>query len=1136
MKRSLYKRRLTNYCLKVMKYSAIAGCIIFCCFSLAFGGTTYSQNVLNRTVSVQLKNVPLPDALDAVAAKAGIKIAYPDKLVKQSVVSHENLRNEKLSEALSRLLTPFNLSYSLVDDVIVITRDMSNPSLKNLDAVSIATSANAAADHVVRGIVTDVSGVGLQGVSISIKGTPGNGVVTDQNGNFLINVPDKATLVFNFIGFLRQEVPVDDKAFISIKMREDIASVKEVVVVGYGTQKKTNVTGALTSISTAELTRTPSASLTNTLAGRLPGLITVQGSGEPGADGAYLYIRGYGTYNGQSPLVLVDGIENAIDRIDANEVETITVLKDAAATAVYGMKGANGVLLVTTKRGKVGKPSVSLTSQLSLQKPTRLPEYLNSYDGLSLYREGLINDGLNANLYTEEHLNKYRDRSNPTYQYLYPNVDWQEELLKPSSMMNQTNLNVSGGSTSTRYFVSMSYLNQDGLYKYENLNDYNIQATLNKYNFRSNVDIDITKDLTMELNLSDVVRDRNYPNESASAFWNELRVTPSWLYPLANPNGSVPGQRNAPTSPYGRLTQFGYKRLFENTMGAIVGFNLKLDFITEGLSVRTRFAFDAQSYRNITRKRNYSTYKFSIDENQPDLSQGAYEEITTGDRQLEFAVDANGSRKSTFEGYLNYNRTFRNKHAVTGMIRYNQSQSFTATNANGVEALPYKQMGVVGRFNYAYASRYVLEFDAGYNGSENFKMGKRMGFFPAASVAWVASNEAFMKEFRNINLLKLRGSFGTVGVDNSGVRFPYISTWTTGGGSGYQFGVNGDGNSYSSAQENVVGNEFLTWERARKMNAGIDLGLFNNTISFTGDFFQEHRTQILTTTKTIPDVVGISSLPKVNAGIVDNRGFEMELSWRKRYNDHNIFLRGSYSYAKNEIKYAAEPDYKFQYQGVKGTQVYEANGLIALGLFKDQDEINKSPSQAGYGVIRPGDIKYLDRNNDGVINSQDIGYIGKTLRPQSIMGITIGYRYKLVDVNILFQGAMGGYNWLTGTSAWAFSGNASVLADYLYNHWTPDNLDAKYPRISSADNVNNNQNSTFWLRSSDYIRLKNVEIGFLIPQHLLNRAHLKDARFFINGTNLITWDKFDIYDPEIPDGFGDYPQQKVFNAGINITL
>ena len=1128
MKRSLLKlNRVKRGMPVIMGYSMFVACMSFCLCSLAFSKPAYSQNVLKQQFSAELKNLTLEHALERISSSARVKIAYSDQLFEKSAPVTQDAKNEKLGEVLTRLLSPAGLSYAMVDETIVITRKY-----------TIKPISSSAEEREIRGVVTDTSGVGLPGVSVAIKGVSGRGVLTDQNGNFRITTDDNATLIFSLVGFIRQENAINKRAFVVIRLQEDVGALKEVVVVGYGTQRKTNITGALTSIATAELTATPTASLSNTLAGRLPGLVSVQGSGEPGADGAALYIRGFGSYNGQSPLFLVDGIENAIDRIDANEVETVTVLKDAAATAVYGMKGANGVILVTTKRGKISKPSVSLTSQLSIQQPTRIPEYLDSYDALTLYREGLINDGLNANLYTDAYLNKFRDRSNPTYQYLYPNTNWQKELLKPRSLMNQTNLNVSGGTPSTRYFVSMTYLNQDGLYKYEDLSNYNIQANLNKYNFRSNIDIDITKDLSMELNLSDVVRDRNYPNEAATNFWQELRVTPAWLYPLTNPNGSIPAQRDAPASPYGRLTQYGYRRLFENTMSAIVGFKLKLPFITEGLSVRTRFAFDAQSFRDITRKRNYSTYRFTINENETDLSKGIYEEMTTGDQQLEFALNANGSRKSTFESYLNYDRTFGNKHQVSGLVRYNQSQDFRATGGGdgGVAALPYKQLGVVGRLNYTYDSRYVAEFDAGYNGSENFIQGRRMGFFPAGSFAWVASNEGFLKNSKTFSLLKLRGSVGTVGVDNSSTRFPYISSWTTGGNSGYQFGTDADGNGYGSAQENVVGNLFLTWERARKANIGIDMGLFSNALSLTGDIFQEHRTRILSNAKTIPDVLGISSLPMVNAGIVDNKGFEVELTWRKTLNEHQLFLRANYSYAQNKIIYAVEPEYALAYQGLKGTQIYEAYGFKALGLFRDQEDINNSPSQAGYGTIRPGDIKYLDRNQDGIINSQDRGYIGNVVRPKSMFGFTIGYVFRAIDCNILFQGARGGYNWLTGNSAWAFATNSSVLADYKNNHWTPDNLDAKYPRISSADNVNNNQTSTFWLRSSDYLRLKNVEVGYTLPAALINRLHLKKLRIFATGTNLITWDKFKIFDPEIPDGFGDYPQQKLFNFGLNVTL
>lgn len=1024
--------------------------------------------------------------------------------------------------------------------LISILTAVCSPALAAKNNSSPTASNNSLfKDIEVRGTVTDTSGVGLPGVAVSVKGRSGYGTITDVNGGYMIKVPEDAILVYSMMGFLKQEIPVRSREFIAVRLKQNVAMLEDVVVVGYGTQQKNNVTGALTSVTSKDLLRTPTASLTNSLAGRLPGLVTIQNSGEPGADGSAIYIRGFGTYQGKSPLILVDGIENSIDGIDANDVETVSILKDAAATAVYGMKGANGVVLVTTKRGKTGKPVISLTTQTAAQQPFNMPKYLDSYDALSLFREALNNDGLNANLYTDEYLNKFRDRSNPTYQYLYPNVDWTKELIKPYSMMTQGNLNVSGGSSTARYFVSLGYLNQGGLYKYDDLNAYNINAAMNKYNFRSNIDVDITPLLKLELNLSDIVRDRNYPNETAGGIWNQLRTTPSYLYPLTNPNGSVPGQKDSPPSPYGRLTQYGYGRFFENTLSSIVGFTLKLPFVTEGLSFRTRFAYDAQNYRNIFRQRNYSTYRFIIDENETDLSKGRYQELTTGDGLLGFRVDANGSRKSTLEAYLNYDRTFAQKHAISAVVRYNQSESFQATNTDdgAIAALPYKQLGLVGRANYAYDRRYVAEFDAGYNGSENFMKGRRMGFFPAASLGWIASNEHFLKNSKIITLLKFRGSYGIVGVDNSVGRFAYLSTWQTGNGSGYQFGSAADGNGYPGAQESATGNSFLTWEKSKKANIGADLELFQGEIAFTGDIFKERRSQILTTATIIPDVSGVQNLPAINAGIVDNKGFEGEITWRKRFGNHNLMVRGSYSYATNRIQYAAEPVYALAYRGLKGTQINEAYGLTALGLFKDDADIAASPTQQ-FGAVRPGDIKYLDRNGDGVINSQDEGYLGQVTTPKSIMGLTLSYTYKNFDINVLFQGATGGKLWLTGTSAWAFSSNSSVLADYLTGRWTTDNPNpnAKWPRLSSSNNVNNNQNSTFWLRSSNYLRLKNAELGYTFPKAWVKRIGLSNIRMFASGTNIYTWSKMNIFDPERTNGFGDYPQMRVINLGLNASM
>lgn len=1128
MKKSLYERRVLYHVLLFMKYSSAVFLIICSFFSIANANRSYGQKILNIPVTVVLDKVRLLDAIEQISRTANVKLAYQAEVISPMAFVNTSFKKEKLGKVLEQILFPHQISYSIVGNTIILKKQPQ----KIREEVP-----EKKPDRIIRGTVLDTAGMTLPGVSIRVAGHKDLGTVTDINGKYQLKVPDDAlTLIFSYVGYVSREAKING-ATLNVVLKEVKSDLSEVVVVAYGTQKKTNVTGSIAAVTTKDLLRTPTASLTNSLAGRLPGLVTIQNSGEPGTDGSTLYIRGFGTYQGRSPLILVDGIENAIDRIDANEVESVSILKDAGATAVYGMKGANGVVLVTTKRGKIGKPVISLTSQLSSQSPVRLPEYLDSFDALTLFREALNNDGLNANLYTDEYLNKFRDRSMPAYEYLYPNVDWHKELLKKNSLMNQTNLNVSGGSGSARYFVSMSYLNQDGLYKYENLNDYNINATMNKYNFRSNIDVDITKHLSMELNLSDVVRDRNYPNESASDFWPQLRNTPPYLYPLTNPDGSIPGQKDSPPSPYGRLTQYGYARMFENTLSAIAGFKLDMPFVTPGLSFRTRFAFDAQSYRNITRQRNYSTYKFSMaDDQQTDLTKGQYTEITTGDGLLGFTVNANGSRKSTYEAYLNYDRVFSEKHAFTGMIRYNQSQSFT-NGADAIAALPYKQLGLVGRINYSYDRKYVLEFDAGYNGSENFKKGHRMGFFPAVSASWIISNEAFLKNSKTFNLVKLRGSIGTVGVDNSVGRFAYLSTWQIGNTNGYKFGAASDGNGYSGAQESATGNEFLTWERARKTNIGLDLELFNSSLAFTGDVFQEKRSQILTTALIIPEVIGVQSLPAINAGRVSNKGFEAELTWRKKIGNHNLMLRGAYSYSTNNIDYAAEPNYKLAYKGKKGTQIFEAYGLTALGLFKDQADIDNSAVQQ-FGKVQPGDIKYLDRNGDGVINSQDEGYLGAPTATKSILSFTASYTYGQFDLNVLFQGAIGGKRWLNGVSAWAFADNTAVLADYMSGRYSPENPDpnARYPRLTSADNANNNRNSTFWLKSSDYLRLKNVEIGYTLPKSLLTKIRLNNVRFFANGTNLYTWDKLKVFDPELPDGFGNYPQQRVINFGLNIAM
>lgn len=1006
--------------------------------------------------------------------------------------------------------------------------------------------------EIYHGQVTNSSGIAIQGASLLVIGSNNKGALTDANGAFTLEAKNGDTVRVTYIGFLSQNIYLGAEKNITVKLKEIAdSSLNDVVVVGYGTQRKLDITGAISSVSQKELLQSPVANLSNALAGRLPGLITIQNSGEPGADGANLYIRGLGTTGSNAPLVLVDGIQRDFSNLDPNEISDITILKDAASTAIYGIKGANGVILVTTRRGTNATPSISFTAQNGWQSPTRLPKYADSYDALKLYGEGLVNDGM-TNPYTDSVLNLYKDRTHPAYQYLYPNVDWEDVMLKPYSYLTQGNLNVSGGTNFAKYFVSMSYLKQNGLYNFEDqIKQYDIQAVTNKYNFRSNIDLQITKSLTMELNLGAIVRDRNYPGTSASSIFGDIKQTPSWYFPLTNPDGSVPGIPSV-TSPYDLLVNSGYQRNFETTLQSTAGFKWDMSSLVKGLSTRVRMSFDNLNYRNVNRSLSGSAYQYGLlpgilADTVTDLAaNGTYQTLRQGDGTLSYDITANGHRRTTLEYYLNYDRSF-GKHSVHAVMVYNQSSFFDAISsgqANAILGLPYKYDGLVGRVSYNYNNRYLLELNGGYNGSENFAPGHRLGFFPAVSAGWVVSKEKFIADnstFDFIDNLKLRGSFGVVGNDQiGGSRFLYLSTWTI-TASGYKFGQNYDGNSYAGAQEVQTGNPGITWEKSKNANIGLDLSLWKNALSLTADYFWDHRTNILLTSQLIPADLGLMDVPPTNGGIINNHGFEFSIDHRKNFGKQGYDIRFNASYAKNKIIYYSEPQYTGrEWQATTGTQIGQHQGYTALGLFKDAADIASSPDQSFFGgTIQPGDIKYKDLNGDGVINNLDQGYIPGVTNPTTIMGLSLSYHYSNVDVSVFFQSGLGGSLMTIGSGIFPFARFSGVLEDVINNHWVASNPDRNYefPRMSSQVNTNNQQSSTFWLRSGNYLRLKTVELGYSLPEIWMKRMGIKKARIFVNGINLLTWDKLKIFDPEIANGgTGTYPQQKVINAGINFTF
>ncbi|MBS7562919.1 TonB-dependent receptor [Mucilaginibacter sp. Bleaf8] len=1115
-------------------------------FTLQVRAGVYAQKI-----TLSENGASLDKLFKTIKKQSGYTFFYKNKLLKNTRPVTISVKDADIKDVLDQCFKGQSLSYEFAGKIIVI-----KGSAKQQVTVNPSVSA---INITVKGTVNDEKGLPLPGATVRVKGGT-RAVTTNENGEFTIaNVPDSATLVISFSGFKTREISVKEDLR-NIRL-SPLDALSDVVIVGYGTQKRERVTGAIAAVGTKELQQSPVANLSNALAGRLPGLLTVQNSGEPGADGSNLNIRGFGTTNNAAPLVLVDGIQRDFSGLDPNEVESVSILKDAASTAIYGIQGANGVILVTTKRGKNGVATIAATAQNGWQSPTSLPQYVDSYTGRKLYKEGLINDGRfsDTSAYTDAMLNKYRDRTSPAYEYLYPNVNWTKAMLKRFSYLSQANLNVSGGGDKAKYFISLSYLQQNGLYNYEEtISQYDIQAITKKYNFRSNIDLALTNRLSMELNLGAIVLDRNYPGVSASDIFNDIKQTPAWYYPILNPDGSPGAAPNTNRSPYVDLTQTGYQRLFDTQLQSTAGFKWDMGWLTKGLSSRVRLSFDNQNYRNVNRALSFSTYQFLLNPGVPDtetdlIKNGHYVTVNNGNGTLDYQVTANGSRRTVFEAYINYDRDF-GKHSVKAMGIYNQTSFFNNVGGgagNAKNGLPYKYQGYLGRVAYAYNDKYLAEFNFGYNGSENFAPGHRFGFFPAVSAGWLISNENFIKNntaLTFIDQIKIRGSYGIVGNDkiapdpNNPLRFLYLSTWVP--GSGYTFGLNNNGNGYDGYVEGQAGNMLLTWEKARKLNIGFDLSLWRGGLSVTADVFRERRTNILATSQLIPSFIGLPQVPAVNAGITENKGYEISLTHRHDFNSKQGYsLTINYAYARNKILFFAQPDYPGrEWQALKGTSINEIYGYTAVGLFKSQEDINNSPSQSSFGVIRPGDIKYQDLNQDGIINSLDAGYLpGKVANPTSQFGIALGYHYSNFDVSVLLQGGLGGSTLLSGSGVFPFSRFASALEQVVDNHWVPSNPDGDYmfPRISANDNVNNQQASTFWIYSSNYIRLKTVELGYTLPKRWMKKISINNARLFVNGINLLTWSKLKDFnfDPEIGNnGTGTYPQQKVLNAGLRFTF
>ncbi len=1014
----------------------------------------------------------------------------------------------------------------------------------------LVMAAFPASAQLVRGVVSDPSGEPLIGATVIEKGST-NGTATDIDGMYQLNLKDakNAILVVSYVGYATEEIPVKGQSTLDIVLKEESSVLNELVVVGYGQQKKESVVGAISQVDSGDLLETPSANLSQAITGKIPGVITSQTSGAPGADDASIYIRGRATFAGDAqPLILVDGIERSFSQIAPDDIETISVLKDASATAVYGVRGANGVMLITTKRGKEQKPVVNLTASWQWQTPTRKDTYLNSYQSVKLLEEALANDGLPSQ-FSASDIAMYEKSVNGQLSgvdaLLYPNVDWYDEILRSSAPSQRYNASVRGGTKRMRYYASLEYYDQESLFKNLSNDTYGNSTSLNykRYGFRANADFFLTKDLQLSVNFGTRFEERRGPNSNESNSYSnvfyQLNHTPGWLFPVAYQvqNGDqmktlYGGSSQYQDNIYATMAEGGYYKAVNTVNETNFIVDYKMDWLTPGLSARGMMSFDYESYHKNNYMRDFATYELNDRSNYESID--AYNRFNT-DTQLTSTHESLSIYKLYMEAQLNYARTF-GVNDVTAMVLYMQNDYRYQSD------LAKRYQGVVGRVTYAYDNRYLFEFNAGYNGSENFAKHKRFGFFPAFSLGWRITQESFMENTANwLSNLKIRASYGQVGndvyqVNGVAQRFLYEQKWSQ-IGNDYYFGPNG----VTGIFEQQYPNYGVTWERAHKYNVGLEFGFLNNSLSGSFDYFYERRNDILTEYLTRPWWLGVTSAAG-NLGKTTNKGFEIELHYNNSIGEVQYNIGGTYSHAKNKITEMNEPDLKTDYRKSEGHPIGQYFGLIADGFITQADIDSGTLPVSTFGNVQAGDLKYRDMNNDGFIDDRDITYIGYSDIPENTYAITLGANWKGIGFSIMFQGVDHVSRYYDAEAMFAFVSGGKVKEHHL-ERWNPalseaENLaNAKYPLLHYDNYGDHNQRgNSFFLKNGSFFRLKNIELSYSLPEKWIKHAYMTQCRFFVNANNLVTWDHLNgLTDPE-SNGSNRYPICKTVNFGVNIQF
>lgn len=1131
----------------------------FICIFLSFllkidavqASTVYCQT---KSFTFKMEQKTVQEVIDYLESKSEFVFFFYEGIMGTQQKVSLSVKDGNIYEVMDRLLENTSISYEIKDRQIV---------LKPKEKSTVPASAQGTSQQrkKVTGIVLNELGETLPGVAIQVVGTP-RGVTTDIDGTFSIEVTSADKLLFSFLGMQDETVAVKNQTQIVVKMKSQADLLDEVTVVAFAKQKKENVIGSISTVKPSEL-KVPSSNLTTALAGRVAGLISYQRSGEPGQDNADFFIRGVTTFGYKAdPLILIDGVEvtsSELARLQPDDIASFSIMKDATSSALYGARGANGVILVTTKEGKEGKLNVSVRFEESFSTPTRSIDIADPITYMLKHNEAVTTrNPLAAQPYSQEKVDNTIAGVNP---YIYPAVDWYNMLFKDMTNNHRFNMSLSGGGKVARYYVALTYNKDNGILKVDNRNNFNSNINLNRIGVRSNINLNLTKTTEMAIRVNADFDDYSGPIDGGEGMFKKVMRANPVLYPAYYQPDEKNMQAkhilfgNTPTAnyvnPYADMVK-GYKEYSKTIVVAQAEIKQNLDFLTKGLNLRIMANTQRNSYFDVTRA--YNPYFYIID--RYDRKTQTYTLRNVNENSATEWLNYNEGAKivdSSFylEAAAEYNRTFNEKHDVGGLLVYTMKTSLTGNAGNLIKSLPYRNLGLAGRFTYGYDGRYFIEGNFGYNGSERFSKNHRFGFFPSVGLGWMVSNEKFFKPLSKVvTQLKLKGTYGMVGNDAIGSpddRFFYLSQVEQGKSSAPGFGLNFD-QPLNRPITTILryANDNITWEIAKKLNLGIEATIMND-LNIQAEYFRENRSKILMDRAAIVPEIGLEAAVRANIGEAFAHGFDMSMDYNKYFNN-GFWLTGrfNFTYSTSEFREYEEPAYsEAPWRSHVGHSLAQTWGYIGERLFIDQADIDNSPKQ--FGEYMPGDIKYRDINSDGIINENDQVPIGLPTSPEIVYGFGLSAGWKGLDFSFFFQGLGRESFWIDqwqtapfidtdGDANWV--SNNALLRVYADNHWSETNQNpyALWPRLSNTLVDNNNRTSTWFMRNGSFIRLKQVELGYTFPEKWMKKIYVSNLRLYLSGTNLLTFSKFKLWDPEMAGNGLGYPIQKTYNIGLQLSF